>query len=1189
MLVMPISSGFSALARLKCAIACLLLAFLSSLAHGQAVWDGGGTTNNWSDAVNWGATVPLEGGTQALQFAGSTRLSPVNDFTAFTATSLTFNSGAGAFSLSGNAINLTGDVVNNSSNTQIISTGLNLDTTHNFNSGTTSLTINGNITGATAGITKLGTGTLVLGGNNSFGGLVTVSAGFLQATSATAFGDAATGVTVTAGARVELANVTIASEPITINGTTADNFGSLRAISGTGTWGGTITLGSGTGAGGTRVGTTGGSTLVMAGPIIDNGSGFDLAIRTDASTSGKVVISNGANSYRDTYVVVGILQIDGGNDRLPTTRTLNIGNSSNVSFATFDLNGWNQTVGGVAMQGGDTTMTNTITNSNATTASTLTVNNSSANSFGGTITGNLSLTKTGAGDLALTGAGAPGNATNTYTGLTSINQGSITISKATSLGNTGSGAAASGTVVAAGAALNLQNSITVGNEALSLSGTGIGSNGALRNVNGTNIWGGAITLLANAEIQADAGSLTIDVASGSAITGTFNLAVDTFTTASVTIADAITTGTGTLSKSGLGTLTFAGAANTYTGTTTITGGTLILNKTAGVDAIAGNITIGDNSGALDTLRLGNSNQINDTAIITLNGSGATAGVFQLNGKSETVAGIVSGTTGSGLIENEGGVASTLTINNSVAQTFSGIIRDGDGTGTDGSLALVKSGASGTLTLKGANSYSGLTTVTAGILQVQSNTALGVGDGTMATGTTVANGARVEISGGITVTNEAITIIGNGGNPDSSGALRSTGTGTNTWAGPVIIGAAPGATPSTGAPRVGARDGGTLVLSGPITDGGNGWDLAIRSDGAAGSKVVISGTGNSYRDTYIVVGPLVIDGGDDRLPTTGVVSVGNSSEASFATFDLNGFNQRIGGLTSLGTVMTRTVTNGGATTSTLTIDAAVANSYGGVITGALNLTKAGVATQTISGVNTYTGKTSIQGGTLALTGSGSIDSTPWIDIAQGATLSVSGRSGGSYTFAPSSGTKVISGSGTITGSLTIGGVAYLSPGTTSDPADISKAGDGAGTLTVSGSLTFNPSSPATVALLNITSASQADKIIIGSGLTLNGNSNIVVTFDPGFTPAAGYSWTLLDWAGVLTTGGFSTGTNFRTGNNLDGNEGNLDLPQLDSGLTWQISNFSGSGSLTVSITPEPSRLLLVGLGVLGLLWRRRRSS
>ncbi|MDB6117148.1 MAG: Extracellular serine protease [Verrucomicrobiaceae bacterium] len=1189
MLVTPISPGFSAISRLKLVFACLLLSLFSTFAAGQAVWDGGGTTNNWSDTVNWGATVPADGGTQALQFAGTTKLAPVNDFATFTATSLTFNSGAGAFSLSGNAINLTGDVVNNSSNAQTIALGLNLDATHTFNSGTTSLTINGNITGATAGITKTGAGTLVLGGSNSFGGLVTVSTGFLQATSSTAFGDAATGVTVTAGARVELANVNIASEPITINGTTADNFGSLRAISGTGTWGGTITLGSGTGAGGTRVGTTGASTLVMAGAIVDNGSGFDLAVRTDGNTSGKVVISNSANSYRDTYIVVGTVQIDSGNDRLPTTRVLNVGNASNVSFATFDLNGWNQTVGGVAMQGGDTTMTNTITNSNATTASTFTINNSSANTFGGTITGNLSLTKTGAGDLALTAGGAAGNATNTYTGLTSINQGSITISKNTGLGNTGSGAAASGTVVASGAALLLQNSITVGAEALSLSGSGISSNGALRNVSGTNTWGGAITLLANAEIQADAGSLTLDVTTGSAITGTFNLTVDTFSTSSITVADPITTGTGTLTKTGIGTLTFTGAANTYTGNTLINGGTLILSKAAGVDAIAGNITIGDNSGALDILRLGNSSQINDNSILTFNGngSGSTAGVFQLNGKSETVAGIISGATSSGLIENEGGVAATLTVNNSTTQTFSGIIRDGDGTGTDGSLALVKNGASGTLTLKGANSYSGLTTVTAGVLQVQHATGLGTGDGTMTTGTTVANGARVEISGGITIANEAITIVGNGGNPDSSGALRGTGSGTNTWGGPLIIGSAPGVAPSTGAPRIGARDGSTLVISGTISDSSNGWDLAIRTDGAAGSKVVISGTGNSYRDTYIVVGLLAIDSGDDRLPVASVVSVGNSSDAATATFDLNGFNQRSGGLTSLGTTMTRTVTNTGATTSTLTIDAAAANSYAGVITGALNLAKAGTATQTLSGVNIYTGKTSIQGGTLALSGSGSIDSTNWIDISQGASLSVSGRTGGSYTFAPATGTKVISGSGTVTGNLTVGGVAYLSPGTTSDPADIAKAGDGAGTLSVSGNLIFNPSAASTVAMLNILSSSQADQLVIGGGLTLNSNSNIIVTFAPAFSPAPGNSWNLLDWSGLLTAGGFSTGTNFRTGNNADNNEGNLDLPFLDGGFTWQISNFTGSGSLTVSITPEPSRVLLLCLGFAGLLWRRRR--
>ncbi|OYW76002.1 MAG: hypothetical protein B7Z37_10690 [Verrucomicrobia bacterium 12-59-8] len=224
------------------------------------------------------------------------------------------------------------------------------------------------------------------------------------------------------------------------------------------------------------------------------------------------------------------------------------------------------------------------------------------------------------------------------------------------------------------------------------------------------------------------------------------------------------------------------------------------------------------------------------------------------------------------------------------------------------------------------------------------------------------------------------------------------------------------------------------------------------------------------------------------------------------------------------------------------------------------------------------------GSLTLGASSSISTSAWVQIDSGATLTTTAISGG-HVF---SGSTVISGGGSITGSLQIGVNAQIRPGTTSDAANAATAGDGAGTLAVSAALVFTPVAASTVAQFQIFGSGSADKITVGTNLVLNGSSDIAVTFAGTYTPGWGDSWELIDWVGTLTTGGFSTGTNLRSGLNTDLNEGNLDLPDLTPyGQLWQISNFSGSGSLIIKIVPEPSRLILLALGATHLLWRRHR--
>ena len=266
----------------------------------------------------------------------------------------------------------------------------------------------------------------------------------------------------------------------------------------------------------------------------------------------------------------------------------------------------------------------------------------------------------------------------------------------------------------------------------------IGSNGANSNLNmGT----GLVYLTGNRQVTVTNAATTLTVGG--------------------VISNDGTSGRGII-KAGAGTLSLSGSnANTYNGTTTINGGILALNKTAGVNAIAGAITLGDGATTAgnDILRLDANNQIADTAVITFNAAtGSNAGIFRLNNRSETVAGIAS-TGGGGIIENESGSAatSTLTVNNSATQAFSGIIRDGDGTGTDGTLALTKSGG-GSLTLSGANSYSGATSVTAGTLKMGANNVIpdasnvSLGTATLDADTFVDTAGTLDVTGADSVIN-----------------------------------------------------------------------------------------------------------------------------------------------------------------------------------------------------------------------------------------------------------------------------------------------------------------------------------------------------------------------------------------------------------------------------------------------------
>ena len=147
--------------------------------RGSSTWTGGSaTTNNWTDAANWGGTAPVA--FSNLTFAGSARTNAVNDTPAATNySSLTFDSTAASFTLSGNSIGMVGDIVNNSSNTQNINFGVNVGFDINLNAASGNIAIGGSLSGSNA-ITLNGPNTVSLNAANTNSGTVNVNNGLLR-------------------------------------------------------------------------------------------------------------------------------------------------------------------------------------------------------------------------------------------------------------------------------------------------------------------------------------------------------------------------------------------------------------------------------------------------------------------------------------------------------------------------------------------------------------------------------------------------------------------------------------------------------------------------------------------------------------------------------------------------------------------------------------------------------------------------------------------------------------------------------------------------------------------------------------------------------------------------------------------------------------------------------------------------
>lgn len=386
--------------------------------------------------------------------------------------------------------------------------------------------------------------------------------------------------------------------------------------------------------------------------------------------------------------------------------------------------------------------------------------------------------------------------------------------------------------------------------------------------------------------------------------------------ASITFATALQTGefgTAGLLKNGGGTLTLT-AANTYTGLTRVRQGRLVLaggdNRLAATGTIAlgqaaqsGILQLGDASGAVNQT----------TTSIIVNGQGGTANA------------VVGGNS----------AASTLTVNNSAAVTFAGML---GGTGVnDNNLTLGKSGT-GTLTISNAgNTFSG------GVLLNQGTLSFATG----ALGT----------SGLITF---------------ASNSSLQWGTGNTTDVSPRLL-------VNDGVIGTLDTNGNNITLATALQTG----PLGTGSLTKGGAGVLTLTAANTYTgNTRINNGRVVLAGGHDRLSAATLLQLGSGANSGVLQLgDASGpSNQTVAGISVTGNAssISNAVVGGNAAVSTLTVNNAGNVTYAQALGGTgihennLALGKTGTGTLTLSSAaSTFIGDVTISAGTISLTNSNAL--------------------------------------------------------------------------------------------------------------------------------------------------------------------------------------------------------------------------
>jgi autotransporter-associated beta strand protein len=1115
---------------------------LIASAQAQFVQSNAGTYS-YLDPLNWlgglsgninGRFTQTPAGPQTVTFEFNTTLANGLEFNlGGTSPSLTLRS----FGLGDRTLTLNGDVKMRSVAGADVKLGANsagqqlmLSLTaggHTFDiAGDNTLSVVNAITGA-GGLKKTGEGDLYLAGFNGYTGGTEIAGGTVYATNASGSATGSGAVSIASGAVLSIG---------------AGQSPSTGAVSGDIANDGAVFFARG-------------NELTHAGRITGSGS-------VTQTGSGNLILT-GANTYEGgTTIGSGTLTV-GADNTLPVAGGVFVENAATLSVA------HNQTVAGLAGTGSvviaqDRRLTYASTfdpgqgadapAGNGPALIVAPARGSNYSAFSGQISGAGGLTVAGTGTLYLGGA-------NTYAGGTSLEGGVLQVSDDAGLGAaTGALKFDGGTLETAGSfASNRTVELKAGGGTLYLSGQNLTLTGSISGAGGltqqgygiltltgsntyaggTKVSGGFLEIDANANLGQPAGTLTLDggslrtLAPISAFDRTIAFGAyggQIATGGNDSTFSGQLTGSGAFTKDGAGTLTLTSSANNYAGGTYLVGGTL---RVGTADALPISTELDTNPGTVFDVA-------QDQTLAFLYGSGDVA-----------IGALRALTVGGGYFSGETSGDGKLVKTGEYSLTLLGENRHAGGTALNGGSIYVSSDASlgapgGVLSFDGGRLgfYYGVTTARPVTLNAGGGTVSPGGNVITLAGAVTGPGKLTVENGGVLALSGANTYAG--GTEIGYGATLAIADDSSLGAGTSAVALNGGTLRTLAAIDPFTRDLALLYWGGTIDT--NGFDSLfsgrITGDGAfvkSGEGVLtLTNPANQYAGWTSITGGTLRIGADNALPANTPIDIGRGNVLDVA------HNQTAAYVTGYGTVSL-------AADATLTLSGGYAGLFAGSITGEGSLALANAAYLQLTGDNTYTGGTTIDGSTLAIGNgfaSGSLTG-PVVNNGQlafyrtGVLDFASAVSGSGYVTFGGGGDFRLTGANTYTGSTVI----YDDTTVTVDATDTLPT---ATALHINGNGTLQLNRNQTVGQLG--SWSPDARAIIGAGHTLTVNPadadagsifRGVISGDGAFVKAG---------AGTLTLAGDNTytgGTTIRAGQ-----------------LVLGVGNYAGDvGSVAGDITVE----------------------